>query len=382
MAGRTIGVVQWVATLAMLMAASSVSASEDPDRIVLNVAGDVAWPDGWVGVEIIDERKEALFEQVQPILDRADLNFVNLECPFTTAKVVVDKRYPITCHPKRLRYAVDAGLNLLSLANNHSLDAGQQGLADTRALLAEATSKERPLWWNGTGETPKQANAPTVFTPPGKNIKIAFFAVGNTRGSSTIASFNAPRLTDRITAAAKEADIVLVSVHYGREYVHVPTRRTVRRFHALIDAGASLVVAHHAHVVQGVEAYGDGFIFYGLGNYSFGSRTRRHLATDTRLFSMMGQVTFERDAIAQVELIPLYVDNRKTWSLEGKTLHPRHATPQVLEQAFARVVLQQLEALTAAVPTRESTTLFRVGDRLFADLDVGGPAREREPGGR
>ncbi len=365
----------------MLLLASPAAAeeAEDADRLVLVVAGDIAWPNGWGGIQHIDEQQEKLFALVQPILDTGDLKFANLECPFTDVKPVVKKTYPITCKPKRLAYAVDAGFNLLSLANNHSVDAGLQGIIDTNALMKQTSSEERPLWWGGVGETKQEANQTVFFTPPGKNTKVAFIALGNSAASSArVGSFNSPELPERVEAAAKQADVVIVSVHYGPEYIHSPSKRTVERYHTLIDAGASIVVAHHAHVVQGVEAYNNGFIFYNLGNFSFGSRTRRHLETGARMYSMMGRVVFEKDKITEVELIPLYANNSKTWSIGDEALDPRHATPQLLKGVFAQEAMSEFEDFAAKVPTGTPTVLNRVGDRLFADLRGEAPKLEDE----
>ena len=368
-----------VTALLFLTSAAAAEDAEDADKLVLVVAGDIAWPDGWGGIEHIDKQKEKLFELVQPILDSGDLKFANLECPFTDTKSVLKKTYPITCQPKRLAYAVDAGFNLLSLANNHSLDAGLQGIIDTNALVEKTNSDERPLWWGGIGETKEQANKTVFFTPPGKNAKVAFIALANSGGASAhVGSFNSPELGERIEAAAGQADIVIVSVHYGPEYIHVPSKNTVDRYHKLIDAGATVVISHHAHVVQGVEAYNNGFIFYNLGNFSFGSRTRRHLETGARMYSMMGRVVFENNKISEVELLPLYANNSRAWCLGDEALDARHATPQLLEGAFAQAAMDEFEDFASQVPTDKPTRLYRVGDRMFAELHGKAPKLEDE----
>jgi len=346
----------------------------DANRIVINLAGDVAWPDGWGGIGYIDEQRDALFALVKPILDTGDLNFANLECPYTTTSAVLEKTYPITCDPKRILYAVDAGFNLLSLANNHALDAGAQGITDTHALLEQTTSEQRPLWWAGTGESAEEANQFVTVKPPGKEISIAYIALGNSGPSSKIASLNSPDLLDRVAAAAQQADAVMVSVHYGPEYIHVPSKATVDRYHALIDAGATMVVAHHPHVVQGVERYKKGVIFYSLGNFSFGSKTRRHLETGARMYSMIGRVTLEHGEITQVEIVPLYANNSKVWPLGDQAIDPRHATPQLLAGAFAAFALDEFEQFAAEIPTETPSQFRRIGDRMFLDLGDGGPS--------
>ncbi len=332
--------------------------------VVLNAAGDIAYPDGWGGVDEVDAKQHKLFEQVQELLDAGDLNFANVECPLTTIVPKVEKTYPIHCDPKRFSYLVDAGFNLISLANNHSLDAGIEGANDTRALLEQTRSDERPLWWAGTGATPADADAPAIFTLPGQKATVAFFAVANTGKESCVASQYDDGLIDAIKAAAQQQDIVIVSVHAGLEYHHAPEADAVERYHSWIDAGADVVLGHHPHVVQGVERYGDGVIFYSLGNFSFGSRTRRHHETGARLYSMLGRVFFKAGKVLEVHTVPLYVNNSEAWTMGASTLAPVHATPQRLAGVFASAALVEFQDFTAAIPGGAPT-------RIEAARDVG-----------
>lgn len=360
-------------TAAAVVAAFAGSAradhkSSDPNRIVLNVAGDIAWPNGWYGMDKVDKQKHRLFRQVQSILDSADLNFANIECPLTKVKPTVKKRYPISCKPKRARYFLNAGFNMLSLANNHAYDTGQRGIDDTLALLERERRTRKRLWWSGTSRRKGNPRTATRIKLPGKNVTISLFAVAAWGGHSR-AYLRRKSLPRRIHQAAQH-DVVIVSVHNGPEYHHVPYRETTRRYRALIDAGASLVVAHHPHVVQGVERYKNGFIFYSMGNFSFGSRTRRNLKTGARMYSLIGRITFAGKRIERVELIPLYANNRNKWVLDGKTIRPRFAVPQLLSGTFAAYALDELATFSRKVPgaRKHPTKLVRIGDRAFVDL--------------
>ncbi len=341
------------------------------DRVVINFAGDIAFPNGWGGIEQVDEKKVGLYALVQPILDSADLNAANIECPLTDTETTVDKRFPIRCKPERIAYFTKAGFNLLCLANNHSLDAGKQGLLDTIELFRRTTTPALPLWWSGTGDDADAARAPARLQPPRRSSKVTFFGVANTGKNSIVASLHDPTLTERVAEAAKTSDIVIVSSHYGPEYHHEPWASTVKRYHELIDAGADVIHGHHAHCVQGVERYKHGIIFYNFGNFSFASRTRRHFETGARLYSMIGRVTFEKGEIVQVELIPLYANNAAKWVLGDQAIDPRHATPQLLSGKFADYALDEFEAFAAAVPGAAPTKLMRVGDRDFVDVGRG-----------
>jgi len=359
-----------VVLLLLGLVCPSARAERGPDTIVLNVAGDIGYPSQWGKTDYIDARKQLLFAEVQPILDSADLSFANLECPFTKRLPRIPSMWPISCEPARLSYPVEAGFNLFSLANNHAGDAGTAGLLDTLHLLERTNRPDRPLWWTGTGQGPAEAQRSLLFTPPGKHHQIALFAVASSHPRGPVGSVFDRTLKPRITAAAEQADLVLVSVHLGTEFVHLPQPETIRFYRELIDAGADVVIGHHPHVVQGVERYKEGFIFYSLGNFSFGAMaTGRKLDYHGwRMYSLMGRLTFVRGALRSVELIPLYVHNQLTWRIGRQALPPRHATPQLLSGDFAAYVLDEIDRFSAAIPGAGPLALRRHGDRSYLDL--------------
>jgi len=343
--------------------------SSDPNHLVINFAGDVAWPNGWYGEKIVDKAQHKLFRHVQPILDSADLNFANIECPLTKVKPTIKKRYPIWCKPKRANYFLKAGFNLISLANNHSIDAGQKGIDETLAVMERAKRTRKKLWWAGMARRGGDARKVTRVRVPGKKTPISFFATAYSGWGKSVAGLTSKSLPDRIRKAAA-TDLVIVSVHSGPEYYHAPFRDTTRKYRQLIDAGATLVVAHHPHVVQGVERYKKGFIFYSLGNFSFASRTTRHLKRRARIYSMIGRVTFRGRSLRRIELIPLYANNRNKWVLAGKTIRPRFSVPQLLSGKFAQFALDEFADWARKVPgtRKRPTKCVRIGDRAYVDL--------------
>jgi poly-gamma-glutamate capsule biosynthesis protein CapA/YwtB (metallophosphatase superfamily) len=366
--------VAWAA-VALAAAASRPAVSradEDPATTVeINAVGDIAYPNGWGGIDEVDAKQDGLFDLVKPILAEGDLNFANLECPLTQVVPRVKKTYPIACEPKRLEYVVRAGFNLFSLANNHALDAGEEGAADTRALFRRRAAArgpdERPLYWAGTADTAEAAQRPLLFDVPGKRVRVAFFAVAQGEPSAPVGSLNAPDLDARIAEARQRADLVIVSVHNGTEYVHVAGADVVKRYHALVDAGADLVLGHHPHVVQGVERYRKGVIFYSLGNFSFGSHTVRHHETGARMYSMIGRVRFAGGRVAAVSVVPVYANNTEPWTLGDEVLAPIHCVPQPLSGRFARAALDEIQDFTAAIPGAAPTRLVATGDVARVD---------------
>ena len=369
------GTAQVVALAALLLAAAPAHAQRpgaprDPDSVVMTFAGDVAWPEGRPDMGRIRKSSDGLFAQVKGLLERSDLAFANIECPMTAREPVAQKVYPFRCAPDILDWILAAGFNMLSLANNHARDAGEAGIVDTIELLERTTREDAPIFWAGTGRTAADARTPALFTVPGKNLRVAFFAVANS-GGGMVDSLWDKGLPGRIGDASRNADVVIVSSHGGPEYEHTPTADFARRYRELIDAGATLIVGHHPHVIQGVERHGDGFIFYSLGNFSFGSITRRHLQTGARLYSLLARVKFRDKKLYRVELVPLYANNGARWTLGDRTVEPRMAVPQLLTGKFAQYALDDLEAFNRAVPGAKSTELVRLGDRLYSDVGGG-----------
>lgn len=354
----------------VLAVATGLAEPAGSRRVVVNLTGDVGYPNQFARGEEIDRRRHQLFEQVQPILNSADLNFANLECPFTTRAPSVPDMWPLSCPPRRLRYPVDAGLNVFSLANNHVMNAAVPGVVDTVAALGQMSRLDRPLWWTGAGATAEQARRVLVVTVPGTQTRIAWLAVASAHPEGGIGSLFDPSLPHRIGAAAKQADLVIVSVHYGTEHLHVPSGDVTRRYRRLVQAGADIVVGHHPHVMQGVERHGAGVILYSLGDLSFGSLSERHHKQGGRLYSLIARLTLEEGELRRIELIPTYHDNAEPWTLGSQTLDPVHATPQLLAGAFAQFVLDELERFTKAIPSAQPTRLIRIGDRAFVDLGV------------
>jgi len=343
------------------------------DRLVMNLGGDVAFPDGQAFIARVDERGRDLFRWIDPILARGDFNFVNLECPLST----VDEppptpkraRWVYRCHPKRLGYLLDAHFNLFSLANNHALDQGMVGVRHTLRAL-ETIDLDHRRWWTGMSVIPQDRIVPRRLRR-GK-ATVSFFAVAEAapkRGPVT--SLTHPDLAPALRRARSRGDVVVVSVHGGSEYVHLPSAAITKRYRALISAGAQLVVGHHPHVVQGIERYREGVILYSLGNLSFSTFSTRHRKQGARLYGLLARVVVGEEALEEVELIPLWVDDTSAWRIGDRVLDPRPAEPQLLGGVFADRVLTEVDRFSRAIGGASELRLVRVGARSYIDLGQG-----------
>lgn len=202
------------------------------------------------------------------------------------------------------------GLDLVSVANNHALDAGREGLRETLAALARvgiaAVGAPRD------DASPPLAARDGVVVRSIRGLRIAFVAATD-RLSPNARALDLPltgylpsaRLAEvlpaRVRAIAQRdvADVIVVLLHWGLELAPRPTRAQRSLAHALVDAGATIVVGHHPHVVHEVERHARGVILYSLGNLLFDMRDPR-----TRSGALARVTLDRRGALTGVEIVP------------------------------------------------------------------------------
>ena len=181
--------------------------------------------------------------------------------------------YRLRADPAAAFALARAGFGLLNLANNHTLDFGPSGLRVTLETLQQAGIQTM-----GAGKDYDSARRALITTLRG--VKIAWVSFDLISDPSDVdiategrdygrARFEENKLTAQIQSARLLASVVIVQFHWGNEYQSTPTALQVRLGRAAIDAGASLVVGHHPHVIQTIEVYRNRLIVYSLGNFLF-----------------------------------------------------------------------------------------------------------------
>ena len=212
---------------------------------------------------------------IQPVLAGADLAVVNLETAVTDRGTPAAKQYlfrePATAFPA-LRAG---GVTVATMANNHGMDYGVVGLADS---LAAAAAAGFPVI--GIGTDAAAAYAPYLTTIKGQ--RIAVLAATQVLDENLIADWTAgsgkpglasakdvPRLVEAVRAARQVADTVVVDLHWGTEQVTCPTPTQRELAPQLVAAGADVVVGSHAHVLLGAGYLDKAYVDYGLGNFVF-----------------------------------------------------------------------------------------------------------------
>jgi len=250
------------------------SAPADDDRtITLAFGGDVHFE----GVS-----RAALgtgLPTVRRMLAKADVAMVNLETAITTRGTPAPKQFVFRAPARALTDLTKAGVDVVTLANNHGMDFGRTGLDDT---LRAAAAARLPLI--GAGPDADAAFAPWTTTVRG--LDLAVFAATDVldsfaqttwvagRSTSGLASAKDPsRLLAAVRAANRTADVVVVYLHWGQEMSTCPSERQRSLARELAVAGADLVVGSHAHVLQPGGRVAGAYVHYGLGNFVFYART-------------------------------------------------------------------------------------------------------------
>jgi poly-gamma-glutamate capsule biosynthesis protein CapA/YwtB (metallophosphatase superfamily) len=242
--------------------------------VILMAVGDVML--GRTIGELIETHGPAApFLYTTDTLRSADITVGNLECPISTRGTAADKAYAFRAPLAAAESLATAGFDLVNLANNHILDYGPLALADTLEILAS-----QDVQAVGAGMDTLEAHAPVIVEING--LRVAFLGYMDVPPStydfrSWEAGPNQPgvawaheeRVQQGVTAAKAKADIVIVLVHNGYEFMQQITSQQQKIAHLAIDSGASLVIGSHPHVLQRVERYKGGLIAYSMGNFVF-----------------------------------------------------------------------------------------------------------------
>ena len=195
-----------------------------------------------------------------------------------------------------------AGFRAVTLANNHAMDYGAEGLADTIRVCTESG-----LQHVGAGRNLEAAMESLRLCLPGDvRVQILSFcerefgvSTGETAGTAWLTS---PRTENAIQRAKQDSDVVIVCSHGGNEFMPVPSPQRRRQLQNLIDAGANLVIGHHPHVPQGWEQYRDSYIFYSLGDFYFDSLDgNRYKCRD---WGYMVRVGLAEGRISSLKILP------------------------------------------------------------------------------
>ena len=210
-----------------------------------------------------------MFRDVRAVFDECDLVFGNLECTLAGDGRTVPTEPRVVTAPETVRSVHAAGFSVVSLANNHTFDCLESGFHAVRELLDELG-----VAYCGAGDSLAAAAAPVIVEIHG--VRVALLGAADGRSGTSrfaapqqlgVAPMDTDRLVAQIAELTQQVDHVIVSPHWGEERLLFPAPEQIAQARALVDAGASMVLGHHPHVIQGMEVYRDAPILYSMGSF-------------------------------------------------------------------------------------------------------------------
>ncbi len=273
--------------------------------ITITVAGDMMF-DKHVGALIEKEGGAVVFEDYAGHLKSSDFVFGNLETALSERGIPVEgKAYTFRSSPEIAGLLKENNFTAVSIANNHILDYGTAAFTDTLQHL-----KAAGVFYGGGGYTREEAEAGVVIEK--KDLRVGFLAFSSVIPNvAWYARENRPGIlgayriqeaayTESIRKLKEKCDLVVVSVHWGKEGSTEVRMQEMETAHKMVDAGADVVMGHHPHVVQGVELYKGKPIFYSLGNFVF---TQSRSALSNRMLVASLRYDSEKK-LAGIDLVP------------------------------------------------------------------------------
>lgn len=243
------------------------------------------------------------FANVKDLFEKDDLTIVNLEGTFTNYTVKREKMWNFSAPPDYVNILLQGNIDIVSFANNHTHDYGEQGYIDTIKTLDDAS-----LPYYGYDKfLIKEVN----------EIKIGFFGLLDIYGQKF----------EEVNKAIKylkdnNCDLIIASMHWGIEKDYKQSKEQEKMGHYLIDNGVDLVIGHHPHVIQGIEKYKGKYIIYSLANFSFGGN-QNPKDKDTLIYQQT--FTFYNNKLEEddnIKIIPASVSSVKS---------PNNYQPTILE---------------------------------------------------
>lgn len=265
------------------------------------------------------------YDGVLPLLRRAPIVLGNLEGPFAEKARKQERNFSYRVDVSLAGSLSRAGINVVTLANNHLTDCGRSGVLETLDALSNAN-----VFALGAGTNEQTAHEPVIL-PSGKMQVGLLGYYWNRRTAATAdlpgSAMDSPEALEADLRALRErADRIVVTFHWGVPYQPQPSSDDRAKAHFAVDCGADAVVGHHPHIVQPFEIYRRCPIFYSVGNFAFGSG-------NSRAEGLLVSLRFE-DNKTVVNVYPLYVKNRDP----RVNYQPKALAGKAAERVLARMI--------------------------------------------
>jgi len=252
------------------------------------------------------------FRNIRDVLLADDLTMINFEGTLTTAgrnPKKLENSFLFRADPSYVDMLAPGGVDTVSLENNHVLDMGEEGLAQTKKTLLDA------------GIPYASEDEPAIITIKGVKIGSLAYQTFGGRHDELIA-----KVPGDIQALRNQGcEIVIVSFHWGDEQDYAPNANQIRLGRTTIDAGADLVVGHHSHRINPIEYYNGKYICYSLGNFSFAGNNK-----PSDMASYIFQIRMRvRDGAASseaIKIIPIRISSRTDYNDMAPTVYTKDSS--------------------------------------------------------
>ena len=279
-----------------------------------------------VGVKITEAGDNTLpFHNVKDIFKEGDIAFATLDAPFYNEGPLMTEGMVFKVEPEFIEGLTISGIDVASLAGNHFGDQGQVGMKYSLDWLEQNGIKTC-----GAGEDIYKAHEPAIISHDG--LKFAFLSYneippqeyGATTATAGTAWMETLPMQEDVAKTMLEADVVIVVMHAGTEYIVEPTIQQRSFAHAAIDAGADLVLGSHPHTVQPTEIYNDKLIVYSMGNFIFDQ-----MWSQETMEGVMVELDFYGTNLGSADFIPVIIEN--------------YNQPRIAEGSEAEVILDRMQ---------------------------------------
>lgn len=283
------------------------------NQVTLCFAGDVLFDDNYAVMASALQRGEgaegAIASELLTFMRDADIMMLNNEFTYTSGGTPTEgKQYTFRANPGTVSWLDEMGVDIVSLANNHTYDYGETGLLDTLSTLEDSN-----IPYVGAGRNLEEASAPVYFIAG--NMKIAIVSATqierldqpDTKGATEDSAgvfrcWNPEKLYEEIALAKENSDFVVVYIHWGTENTTEIDWAQEEQAPKIAEAGADLIIGDHPHCLQGMDYFGETPVIYSMGNYWFNSKT-----VDTCLV----QVVVDENGLQSFQIIPAIQEDCK-----------------------------------------------------------------------
>ena len=299
-------------------------------------------------------------ESYLKILKNSDFNIANLECSITDdIENAEDKTFTFALPTKYIKPIKEIGVNLFTMANNHSLDYGTAAMLNTIKIL-----DENDILHIGAGKNLEEAKKAYIKEIEGK--RYAFLAASavlpsdNWKATDERAGifngYDIRELCEEIKIVKPYVDKVIVYMHWGRELETVSNTWQKQYGRRIVDAGADLIVGAHSHTIQEIEYYKNVPIIYSLGNFIYGGTMR-----DTILVTATFDYSIDKNGLLQLQIftgISSYERVKKDWNKEEiavkiKELQDKSSTCYIGDNGYV-FTMEQVAAVLSSMENQQN----------------------------